>query len=83
MLGRKFSSPMIIYLVGSRIYICLELSMYHSAKAHLGPEPDADRHEETPVGVLPNPLHEPGTFGPKISLRQILMHLCEIKHVRL
>jgi hypothetical protein len=57
--------------------------MYHSAKAHLGPEPDADSHEETPVGVLPNPLHEPGTFGPKISLRQILMHLCEIKHVRL
>jgi hypothetical protein len=68
MLGRKFSSSMIICLVGSRIYICLELSLYHNAKAHLGPEPDVDCHEETPKGVLPNPLHEPGTSGPEIRL---------------
>ena len=53
----------------------------HVEQACPSPEPDVDRHEETPEGVLPNPLHEPGLSGPEICLCQILTHLCEIKHV--
>jgi hypothetical protein len=37
-------------------------------------KPDADHHEETLEGFLPNPLHELGTSGLKNRLCQILTH---------
>jgi hypothetical protein len=61
----------------------LGLRELHVREARPRPEPHADRHEEAPEGVLPNPLHEPGPPGPRVRRCQILTRLHEIKHVRL
>ena len=57
----------------------------HIPKTRPRAEPHAGGYEASPEGVLPDPLHEPGSPRPRIGLHpvQILSRLDPVQHVRL